>query len=66
MKLSRAAEAAKAVRKLAKKYDVKLTYCRAAHFAGGSSVDVYYKKNQNPEAVKKFKEAAEVYQELNT
>ena len=60
-KQSEAAQVAKAIKQLAKKYNVELSYCRSKNYSGGNSVSVYYRRGQDQEAVKKLKEAAAVY-----
>jgi len=62
-KQSEAAQVARAIRQLAKKYGVELSSCRSEHFSGGSSVNVRYKKDQDLEAVKKLKLAADDYKD---
>lgn len=61
--LSEAAQVAKAIRQLAKQYGVKLKSCTSENYAGGNCVNVRYKQNQDPEAVKKLELAAKDYKD---
>lgn len=60
-KQSEAAQVAKAIKQLAKKYNVELSYCRSKNYSGGCSVSVYYRKGQDKAAVEMLKRSAEVY-----